>query len=111
MGPVGEGVKATRSRNDLGAWAKPEVIRVAQNDARARCGNLARRERLDTALRSDGHERRRAHFSVMRREYSRARVIVDRRDREVKAGCRGRGGHIPFYERASRANNIASPYE
>ena len=40
----------------LGAWAKPKVIAVGQNDARAGRRNLVRRERFDRRLSSDGHE-------------------------------------------------------
>ncbi len=71
----------------LGAGPQPQVVRVAEHDARARRRDLARRERLHAALRADGHERRRLDVPVRRREHGAPRVSVARDDAEREAGA------------------------
>jgi hypothetical protein len=110
VGPSREAVEAPVGRDDLGAGAEPQVVGVPEHDAGARRGHVVRGERLDRALRADGHERRRLHDAVGRREHRGAGLATPRLDLEAVA--RRRRPHDAASAALTRdESSMASPYE
>ena len=72
--PAHEPVQAAERRDPLGARAQRQVIRVAQDDARAQALDVARRQRLDGRLRPDRHEHGRLHHAMRGLEQAGARA-------------------------------------
>src|SRR5690606_29931665 len=60
-----EGVQAAMRADDLHTWAQHEMKRVAEHDLCAEPGELLRRHRLDRAICTDRHERRRLHHAAL----------------------------------------------
>src|SRR5690349_4002221 len=95
-------MEAAELAQHLGAGPLPQVIRVAENDAGAGRFDLGGQQRLHTALRTDGHERRKIDVAVRRAQNGATRVTVLREDAERETfATRLHDGHT----------NIASPYE
>ena len=106
--PAREAMQPTERVDQLGARAQPQVVGVAEHDARAGRRDLAGRERLDAALRADGHERGRGHVAVRRGEHARARVGVLAEHAPREAGG-ARAAHAASVAR--EGIHMASPYE
>ena len=84
-------MQPTRRADDVEAGADIEVIGVAEDDLRAHLAQLARVNRLDAALRADGHVHRRVHDAV-------------RRGDPAQPGLRGRIRLDQLEHRAARFN-------
>src|SRR6266545_2235657 len=73
-GPVDEPVQPARGADDVETGADVEVIGVAEDDLRAHLAQLARVNRLDAALRADGHVQRGVHDAARRGQSSQPRL-------------------------------------
>src|SRR5262245_17179194 len=80
MRPADEGVQTAGARDERVAGSKMQVIRIAENDLRARVLDVTERDSLDRAARPHRHEARRLDDAVRRREGSAARAAVGVRD-------------------------------
>jgi hypothetical protein len=74
--PPGETMQPAEGVHHLGARPQPQVVGVAQDDARARGGDLLHRERFHRAEGAHGHEGGRLHRAVGRLEQAHARGAV-----------------------------------
>ena len=70
-------MEPTERAEYLWSGSEPQMVRVPEDDLRARRGDLARGERLDAPLRPHGHERRRRHAATRSRKRAGARVHED----------------------------------
>jgi hypothetical protein len=106
--PPGEAVQASERMHHLGAGAQPQVVGVAEHDARVGGADLLHRERLDGADGADGHEGGRLDRAVGRLEEGDARVAVARQDVEGEAWC-GHHRRARTIARGSHRTSMASP--
>ena len=74
--PIHELVQPAGGADDVEAGPDVQVIGVAENDLRAHLAEFARVERLDAALRADGHEHRRLDDAVRGGQSAQARFGV-----------------------------------
>ena len=72
----------------LRARPQIEMIGIGEDDLRAEIVEVAMRDRLDGALRADGHECRRIHRAVRGRQHAAARGAV--RVRHIESGTSSR---------------------
>ena len=77
--PIDEPVQPARGADDVQPGADVEVIGIAEDDLGAHLAQLARVNRLDAALRADGHEDRRIHDAMRRGQPAQARLANSRR--------------------------------
>src|SRR5438874_12404189 len=84
MRPADEAMKAAAARDQLIAGTQIQVIRIAENDLRARFFEVAVAHRLHAPLRADGHERRRLDAAVRRPALAEASGAVGREQREAE---------------------------
>ena len=81
-------MQAAELRHDLFAGAEVQVVRVAEDDRRAKRAELLRIDELHRRLRSHGYEGRRRHFAVLRAQDACSRGAVTDGHREVTGGHR-----------------------
>jgi hypothetical protein len=69
--------------DDIDTGAKPKMIRIAEDDLRSDLLELARRHRLDGAVRADRHEYRCFDIAVREGESAATGAARRRRQREL----------------------------
>src|SRR5262249_23728749 len=82
--PADKPMESAAPRDELVARPQIQVIRVGEQDRRTHRLEVAVRDAFDRALCADGHERRRLHGSMRRRQHTAPRTAVGVRHAEGK---------------------------